>query len=70
MKRDVDDGFNLTFPERELMQKWVAEYFNRKTKKAKLSVFANVKDGICLQDSHGSAKANHHNMVAILDILR
>jgi hypothetical protein len=70
MKRDVDDGFNLTFPEREVMQKWVAEYFNRKTKKAKLSVFANVKDGICLQDLHGSAKANHHNMVAILDILR
>ncbi len=70
MKRDVDDGFEPILPNRGLMQKWVAEYLNKETKKAKLSVFSNVKDGICLQDPHGVAKANHHNMVAILDILR
>jgi hypothetical protein len=56
--------------DRNLMQYWVAKYLNKEMKDAKLPMFADVTDGIYVQDANGIAKANHHNMVAILDILQ
>jgi hypothetical protein len=67
----VLDGVSTgDFPSRVLMQHWAARYLRKDIKNAKTSVFADVVDGICLQDSAGHAKVNHQNMVAILHILR
>jgi hypothetical protein len=70
-KRVALDGVKIgNLEDRNLMQYWVAKYLNKEMKDAKLSVFANVTDGICVQGANGIAKANHHNMVVILDILQ
>jgi hypothetical protein len=67
----VLDGVSTgAFPARVFMQHWAAKYLRKDIKNAKTSVFADVVDGICLQDSIGHAKVNHQNMVAILHILR
>jgi hypothetical protein len=67
----VLDGVSTgNFPARVLMQHWAARYLRKDIKKAKTSVFADVVDGICLQDSAGHAQVNHQNMVAVLHILR
>ncbi|KAH8787687.1 hypothetical protein BGZ57DRAFT_879625 [Hyaloscypha finlandica] len=67
----VLDGVSTgDFPSRVSMQHWAARYLRKDIKNAKTSVFADVVDGICLQDSAGHAKVNHQNMVAILHILR
>ncbi|PMD30675.1 hypothetical protein L207DRAFT_592434 [Hyaloscypha variabilis F] len=70
-KRVVLDGIMArAIPNRNVMKYWVAKYLSKEMKNAQLSVFANVTDGICLQDRKSKARANHHNMVAVLDILQ
>jgi hypothetical protein len=64
-----DDKLTRTFPQRLLMRQWVARYLNKGIEDGKVSVFADVKDGVCLQDRSGFTKINHQNMVAILHIL-
>ena len=68
----VDRVTKSGLPNRVFMQKWVARDLNKPIKRAKLSVFIDVKDGVCLQDSNlrGFAVINHHNLVAILQINR
>jgi hypothetical protein len=48
----------------------VAKYLGKDIDKAKVSAFANMRDGICLQDVASNAKFNHQNMVTILYILQ
>ncbi|KAE9371631.1 hypothetical protein N431DRAFT_441607 [Stipitochalara longipes BDJ] len=67
----VLDGVSTNdFQTRIFIQHWVAKYLRKDIEEAKVSVFANVLDGICLQDLAGHAEVNHQNMVAILHIIR